>query len=658
MNPLSHLGGLLRRPLISIALLAMAAIGTLAVVAPQASAVIYIQGTTPGDGISGGDPCHGPGWTGINATGSLNQGEVTVNANSAPGGFCEWVVNNIMNTPGYRAYAFESDNVKNYTDGPGAYAINVQLADAAGSIFWQPYNDGQTHQPSGGFGYSAALNTGNAVKQIHYVPGNINLPVPRWRLAQVGSPRLYPRSLRMANMKIWMDDFQGPVAAPEPNEVGPFNCGGDWSNWNGNTWCPENVLFTFSTYDNGVGRGGSSVTVNGGTVETFGDLANGVWGWGSSPGYPGTGCHNFQAHRAGAGHPTGSSAPSQVCIDQTNPSAPHLFGDSAGANGNWTNSPGAVTVNATANDVGSGIRDFQWAVNGTASGAFAPTTAINTEGQTTVNAFARDGVYRTSPWGPGYTVRIDRTAPNAPAIPTTSVGNPALFSKDPVTITSPAATDAVPGGVNAVSGINPAGYQYRTRNAVLESDLGGVAWSGWQSGQNAVISQGGHTEVQFRATDNAGNAGPAGPSRIAHVDLIAPERPDAVETDAVAEWEDGGNATIQTGTATDNPGGSGISHYEYQVSSDGVFNSSTPVQVGDSLSLTPGSWFVRFRAVDNVGHRSEWGQVANYSWAKRPGIRRSWGEDISQAICQFPTPDGPGGGVACGPGGLDWRKVR
>ncbi|WP_217924648.1 hypothetical protein [Miltoncostaea oceani] len=634
------------RSTLAVMLLSLVALGAYMVgpSVPRADGYVYITGANADGSLF----CNGGGWAGVTVAGGNAVMQATIFANSQVGGSCRW--ESAMGNTGFgtRGHALEASYWRNYGDYQFLYRIEAQLRDGNGGLHWIPIND----QSYG--------TVGNGNLRIDYIPGTINLQFPRFWHNGSGEPRLYQRAVRAGNLKFWIDDFHGPTAGVRSGfSGGTFEClDGTFTSFNGNNWCSGRSRFHWTSGDNALGRGGSSLWIGrsghqagGLMVAGYGDLPDGNHSWDGSLGYPGSGCHNFQADRAGTGHATTSTQfGASICLDQDNPGAPSAFGDSAASNGAWTNVAVPVSVSASATDVGSGVRDYEWSVSSSSTG-FSGNQVINNEGSTLVNARARDGVYRIGPWGPGYWVNIDRTGPTAPGAGSQTTTS---FTQNNVTVTSGAATDPVPAGVNAVSGIDPSGYQYQTRHSVDPDTIGYGAWSGWTSGNSVAVSQEGHTEVRFRARDIAGNTGVEGPVRTVRIDRTAPGAPQAPTSDAITEWEDGGDASIITGPAQDNIGGSGIGSYQYQVSNDGSFT-GLPVQTGDSVEVPPGNWFVRFRAVDNVGLTGPWGQPSQFTWARQPGVRRAWGIDIDSARCYFPTSQAPGG-IGCEDGGLNWFK--
>jgi hypothetical protein len=279
-----------------------------------------------------------------------------------------------------------------------------------------------------------------------------------------------------------------------------------------------------------------------------------------------------------------------VMIDRTAPTAPTVSGGSA----SWQ-SVASVGVSASAStDAGSGLAGYSYETstdNGTTWSAptAGASVSILAEGQTLVRFRAVDGVGIPSSWVQ-VTVRIDRTAPGAPNV---SGGSLSWQNVASVTITGSGSTDS---GGSAL-----AGYQVRT-------STDGVTWSAAAAGNSATVSSEGATYVQVRALDNAGNASawtPAvnGANNTVEIDRTDPTAP--VLSGGSATWTSVSPVMITASGGTD--AGSGVAHYEYQVSTNGgAYSPATPT-VGPTASIsTAGDSVVRFRTVDNVGRVSAW----------------------------------------------------
>ncbi|MCB0873616.1 MAG: FG-GAP repeat protein, partial [Thermoleophilia bacterium] len=193
--------------------------------------------------------------------------------------------------------------------------------------------------------------------------------------------------------------------------------------------------------------------------------------------------------------PATPTAGSTVRIDRTAPTTPTVGGGST----SWQSVASVNIIGLGSTDALSGVSGYQYRTStdggsswtGATSGNSANVTA---EGETLVQFRSVDGAGNTSAWTPasataGSTARIDRTAPTGPTV---SGGSLAWQNVASVTVTGSGSTDVLAG---------LSGYQYRT------SADGGSTWGGASTGSSAVITAAGETLVQFRALDNAGNAG-------------------------------------------------------------------------------------------------------------------------------------------------------
>jgi hypothetical protein len=298
------------------------------------------------------------------------------------------------------------------------------------------------------------------------------------------------------------------------------------------------------------------------------------------------------AGNIGAWAPNGSTSQSTARIDRTPPAAAVATGGSL----SWTKAS-SVTVHGSATDAGSGVASYQYRTstnNGQtwSSAQAGASVAVTAAGQTLVQFRATDVAGFTSGWAPaantaGATVRIDRTAPTAPAV---SGGSNAWQSVASVAISAS-------GGSDNASGI--ASYQYRT------STDGGSTWSPVASSGTATITAQGTTIVQFRSVDGAGNVSAWGPASAtagstAKIDRTAPTLPSVT----------GGSLTCAasrtiTGSGSADSGSGGV-HYQAQVSTDGGATYGAAVPKSSVTLTTSGNYVVQFRAVDAAGNVSAW----------------------------------------------------
>ncbi|MFN8109212.1 MAG: choice-of-anchor C family protein [Thermoleophilia bacterium] len=150
--------------------------------------------------------------------------------------------------------------------------------------------------------------------------------------------------------------------------------------------------------------------------------------------------------------------------------------------------------------------------------------------------------------------------------PTVTGGSLSWQSAASVTVTGSAATDVF-------SGVS--GYEYRT------STDGGATWGAATPGASAVIGAEGETLVQFRAVDNAGNAGdwlPASPTAASTVRIDRTAATAPTVSGGSLSWQNVSGITFSAGAATGGP--SGLGSYSYRTSTDGGTTWGTPVTGG------------------------------------------------------------------------------
>ncbi len=293
------------------------------------------------------------------------------------------------------------------------------------------------------------------------------------------------------------------------------------------------------------------------------------------------------------------AAAGTVNLDRTVPSLPAVAGGSA----SWSNAASVAVIASGSTDALSGISGYQYE---TAFNAGAWSAAIagvsvspSVEGTTTVRFRSVDNAGNTSAWttvAAAGTVNLDRTAPSNA---TASGGSLNWQNLASVVVTGSGETDPL-------SGI--ASYQYRT------SSDGGGTWSAPATGTAATVIAEGQTQVQFRATDNAGNAGTWAPSpaiaaSTVNLDRSAPTAP-TVSGGSLA-WTKAASTTISASGSTDS--GSGIAGYQSRTSTNGgtTWSAWSATGAGSLAVAATGSTVVQFRAVDVAGNVSAAMPAAN-----------------------------------------------
>jgi len=272
----------------------------------------------------------------------------------------------------------------------------------------------------------------------------------------------------------------------------------------------------------------------------------------------------------------------------------------SGGSLSWQNATTVpITASGAADSPGSGVASYQYRTStdgGTTwSAAVTGTTLdVTAAGTTLVQFRATDVSGQRSAWAPspataGSTVNIDRTAPTAPTV---SGGSPAWQNVSSITVSATGGSDTGGAGLGTP--------QYRT------STDRGTTWSAATTAAGVAVTAEGETLVQFRNVDAAGNTSawaPAGATAgsTVRLDRTAPSAPSV----------SGGSLTCATARTISAAGstdgsGSGVNHYEYEVSTDGGTTYGA-VTAGHTITFTTsGSYVVAFRAVDGVGLASAW----------------------------------------------------
>ncbi len=239
-------------------------------------------------------------------------------------------------------------------------------------------------------------------------------------------------------------------------------------------------------------------------------------------------------------------------LDQT----PPVIGAPAFGAGWYTVPP---SLSATVTDATSGVASSELRANGGAWGA----SATLSQGINTLEYRASDNAGNQASAGPA-TVRLDSVAPAL----SISLPGPDGANGWYVSAVTSAAT-----ATDATSGVSS-----------VQTRVNGGAW-----GASATVSTDGTHTLDFRVTDNAGNAGTT--SRTIRIDRTAPT---VSLTLPAVDGSNGWYITSPTIDATSSDAGSGISSTQIQV--DGGAWQSAPV------SISAGTHTVRARTTDNAGN--------------------------------------------------------
>ncbi|MGN6380696.1 MAG: beta strand repeat-containing protein [Gaiellales bacterium] len=282
-------------------------------------------------------------------------------------------------------------------------------------------------------------------------------------------------------------------------------------------------------------------------------------------------------------------------IDNHPPAAPDVTGGSL----QWQNATSVDVTASGGSDVGGAGFDHYEYRTSTDSGATwsTPTpgsgVSVSADGETLVQFCSVDAAGNASDWAPaapddGSTVRLDRTIPTSPVVTGGTAGWQNIVS---TLLTASGSTDAHGAGV--------AYYQSRT------STDGGNSWSVPFTGNTWTVSAQGQTLVEFRAVDGS-NLDSAWTQVPVEIDRTNPTDPTV--SGGSANWQRVASIDISASASTD-AGGSGLTGYQYETSTDGGTNWSPTPQAGpDALVTTEGETLVRFRAVDGAGNPSNWVQ--------------------------------------------------
>ncbi|MCW2961967.1 MAG: S-layer domain protein, partial [Thermoleophilia bacterium] len=292
---------------------------------------------------------------------------------------------------------------------------------------------------------------------------------------------------------------------------------------------------------------------------------------------------------------TSAGADGNVSLDRSAPTVPTLS-DATGSTF-LPQSASPVTVSALSTDVngvGGITYQSQVSLNGAAFGDVqsGASRAISAEGVTVVQFRASDSLGHWSAWSsatgsPANTVALDKTAPTVPTI-----AGGSTFWRDDASVSVSLAVSTDTGG----SGLSKREYQ-TTNNSVTS------AWITYTAPFNVTAE--GDTTIVSRAVDAAGNISATDTVHV-KLDRLSP-------TDATVTGGNGGacggigSSVTITGSLSSDGVGSGISFYEYRVSTNG--GAFGPATTGSSVTipfLASTTYVVQFRATDFGGHASAW----------------------------------------------------
>ena len=353
-------------------------------------------------------------------------------------------------------------------------------------------------------------------------------------------------------------------------------------------WHDSPVQVTLTATDNSGGSGVKSITysIDGGASTTVAAASTQVT-IAAPADHSNDGVHtlSFYATDNAGNQETAQSV--SVKIDTTPPVAVASGYDSA-----WHDSPVQVTLTATDNSGGSGVKSITYSIDGA-----APTTVAAASTQVTIAAPAdhsNDGVHTLSFYATdnagnqetaqSATVKIDTTPPT-----TTVSGADDLWHAQPVTLSLSATDNSGGSGVKSITYSIDGGASTTVAAAGTQVTIAAPA---------DHSNDGVHT-LSFYATDNAGNQ-EAVQSVSVKIDTTSPV---AVASGYDSAWHD---SPVQvTLTATDSVDGSGVKSITYSIdggASTTVDAASTQVTIAAPADHSnDGVHTLSFYATDNDG---------------------------------------------------------
>ena len=341
----------------------------------------------------------------------------------------------------------------------------------------------------------------------------------------------------------------------------------------------------------------------------------------------GTPLTNGEQITATATDPSGNTSPGvQVTApDSTAPAAPEIVtvndnvGTEAGPLSNGQRTDDARPTFSGISEAGTVITFYDngkpigtATADATGKWSFTPSTNLS-EGNHAITTTATDAAGNTSPASTAVTLVVDTVAPGAPAItgmtddvaPNTGVLGSGSTTNDP----RPQLTGTAEAGSTVT--IYDNGIAIGT--AVVGSN------GSWSFTPSVNLSEGSH-QLTVRATDIAGNTGPASPAFTVTVDVTTPPVP----TGFIVNDDTGGlKGTITAGQFTDESQprltGRGEPGSTITVYDNGVAIGSTTVLPNGTWSITPttplaeGAHSITLRETDAAGNQSGLSQPINFT---------------------------------------------
>lgn len=357
-------------------------------------------------------------------------------------------------------------------------------------------------------------------------------------------------------------------------------------------------------FDNGVAIGSAPVSTDG------------TWSFTPTSAL-GEGTHSLTVSATDASGNSGpASAPVTITVDTTAPAAPvitRVTDDSGSVTGPLTSGQATDDTRPTLSGSGepgatirlydNGVEIGSAQVNADGSWSLTPVTPLS-GGNHPLTVTATDAAGNSSTPSPVFNVLIDITAPVAPVL--AAVIDDASGTAQPLT-SGQLTRDTQP----ALSGTSEAGATVRifdngTEIGAVQADASG----NWSFTPTTALGEGTHA-LTLRATDAAGNTGPASAAFTVVVDVTAPQAATPVVTDDVGIL----TGALADGQRTDDTrptlSGSGEAGSQIVLFDNGAQIGTSTVGTDGQWRFTPdaplaeGSHSFTVRETDSVGNVSE-----------------------------------------------------
>ena len=277
--------------------------------------------------------------------------------------------------------------------------------------------------------------------------------------------------------------------------------------------------------------------------------------------------------------------------DTTAPTSTAQTFSQPNANGFYKGAGVSVSIGASDNQNGSGVRDIKYTlrINGVdgAQQTVSPNGTfftVRTEGETVISYFATDNAGNTEAPAKTLTIKIDRTAPVTTATASGLNNNNGYYRSD------------VSVALNAID-------SYSGADSITYNVNGGTSVTASGASKTVVVTAEGANTISYFATDKAGNAEAARTITV-NIDKTAPGATTATanSTPNSSGYYNGANGAGAKVTLAAIDSRSGIAGYYVTATGAQTYSRRFVPASNPIVNLADGTTTLTFNAVDNAGN--------------------------------------------------------